>query len=31
MAIETGNITQQQKIVLGVLAVVGLIFFYSKV
>ncbi|MEA3506927.1 MAG: type 4a pilus biogenesis protein PilO [Elusimicrobiota bacterium] len=31
MAIETGEITQQQKIVLGVLAVIGLIFFYSKV
>ncbi len=31
MAIETGKITQQQKIVLAVLAVVGLIFFYSKV
>ena len=31
MAIETGEVTQQQKIVLGVLAVIGLIFFYSKV
>ena len=31
MAIETGKVTNQQKVVLGVLAVIGLIFFYSKV
>lgn len=28
---QTGEITQQQKIIIGILAVIGLIMFYSKV
>lgn len=31
MAIETGNVTKQQKIIMGILAAVGLFMFYQKV